>query len=83
MANAAVAFAALAISLYKGEQRSGPLPQIFFNLLTFLGIPKYHHGEVAKGSTKPSLASKLRVEEGWGLAPALGVFQTDLPGCKG
>lgn len=35
----------------------------FFNLLTSLGIPKYHHGEVAKGSTKPSLASKLCVEE--------------------
>lgn len=36
---------------------------IFFNLLTSLGIPKYHQGEVAKGSTKPSLASKLHVEE--------------------
>lgn len=84
MANAAVAFAALGISLFKGQQRSGPLAQIFFNLLTSLGIPKYSHGEVAKGSTKPSLASKLHVEEvEWGLAPALGVFQTDLPGCKG
>lgn len=34
----------------------------FFDLLTSLGI-KCHHGEVAKGSTKPSLASKLHVEE--------------------
>lgn len=84
MANAAVAFAALGISLFKWQQRSGHWLKYFFNLLTSLGIPKYYQREVAKESTKPSPASKLHVEEvGWGLAPALGEFQTDLPGCKG
>lgn len=47
-----------------GSKDLGHWLKYFFNLLTSLGIPKYHHGEVTKGSTKPSLASKLYVEVG-------------------
>lgn len=47
-----------------GSKDLGHWLKYFFNLLTSLGILKYHHGEVAKGSTKSSLASKLYVEVG-------------------